>query len=46
MTRSGFLISGALAIVIVGYALVYVPMRRNFDDCGKVTLCNQSDARP
>lgn len=34
---------GTLGIALVGYAVVYLPMKRNHDECGRVTLCD-SDA--
>ena len=34
-------IFGALiGLALSGYILVYLPMSRNFAECGKVTLCH------
>jgi hypothetical protein len=37
--RTPAIIGAAIGLAISGYALVYAPMQRNYDQCGKVTLC-------
>lgn len=37
----GGLIGAGLAI----YLFVYLPMSRNYEECGKVTLCETGDAQ-
>jgi len=34
------IIGGIIGLAISGYALFYVPMSRNYEECGKVTLCD------
>lgn len=34
------LIGATLGMAIAGYFVIYLPMARNYDQCGKVTLCN------
>lgn len=33
------IIGAILGVIISGYILVYVPMSRNYEECGKITLC-------
>lgn len=33
------IIGGTLGLALAGYAFVYLPMKANHDECGKVTLC-------
>jgi hypothetical protein len=32
-------VGGALGLAVAGYAVVYRPMMRNFEHCGRATLC-------
>lgn len=35
------ILGGAIGLLLVGYAFVYVPMSQNYADCGRVTLCEE-----
>lgn len=34
------LIGAAIGLALAGYFLFYLPMSRNHDECGRVTLCD------
>lgn len=38
------IIGSALGLILFGYALVYAPMRANYDQCGRVTLCAEEQS--
>jgi hypothetical protein len=37
--RMSAIIGSVLGLSLSGYLLVYAPMRGNFEQCGRVTLC-------
>lgn len=36
------IIGAVLGIALGLFVAVYLPMKRNYDECGKVTLCNST----
>jgi hypothetical protein len=41
--RSAAITGSIIGFVVVAYALVYLPMRHNYLQCGRVTLCASVD---
>lgn len=39
--RSAKIVGGIIGLSITAYFFVYAPMQRNFDQCGRITLCEQ-----
>lgn len=39
------ILGGIIGVALVAYAFVYVPMKANYDECGRVTLCHPTGAR-
>lgn len=39
MKHKSVIIGAILGVIISGYTLVYVPMSRNYEECGQLTLC-------
>jgi hypothetical protein len=37
-------IGGIIGFLIAGYFWAYVPMKRNYEECGRITLCSAPDS--
>lgn len=35
------IIGGTIGLALAGWFLIYQPMKQNYDECGRVTLCSQ-----
>lgn len=33
------IIGGLIGALIAGYFLIFAPMKANYDECGRITLC-------